>query len=286
MTETEQPKRANTHSCPLVSVVIPTKNCIRTIERCLRSIREQTWSAVELVVIDNYSEDGTWEVAQEFADIAVQAGPERSAQRNLGIERSGGDWVMWIDGDMELPQSVLQRAMDAASNADGVFIPEKTVGVGYWTRCRALERSCCIEEVLVQSPRLVRRQYMIESGGFLTSLSGTEDAELRTRMLEDSCTLTWIPDLIVHDEGRITLSGVVRKRYYYGRGLASYKSDHPGALAGQAKAAMGAYRRHWRRLVSQPLVAVGVVFMRGVEAAAYGLGALVGARRSRGSTAP
>ena len=205
-------------SCPLVSVVIPTKDSIRTIEHCLRSIREQTWPAVELVVIDNYSEDGTWEVARKLADIAVQAGPERSAQRNLGIERSAGDWVMWIDGDMELPPSILQRAMDAASNADGVFIPEKTVGVGYWTRCRALERSCCIEEVLVQSPRLVRRQYMIESGGFLTSLSGTEDAELRTRMLEDSCTLTWIPDLIVHDEGRITLSGVLRKRYYYGGG--------------------------------------------------------------------
>ena len=229
--------------------MIPTKDSIRTIERCLRSIREQTWPAVELVVIDNYSDDGTWEVAQELADIAVQAGPERSAQRNLGIERSAGEWVMWIDADMELPPTILQRAMDAASNADGVFIPEKTVGVGYWTRCRALERSCCIEEVLVQSPRLVKRQYMIESGGFLTSLTGTEDAELRTRMLEDSCTLTWIPDLIVHDEGRITLSGVVRKRYYYGRGLASYKQDHPGALGGQAKAAMAAYGRHWRRLV-------------------------------------
>ena len=65
MTETEQPEPAIPHSCPLVSVVIPTKDSIRTIERCLRSIREQTWPAVELVVIDNYSEDGTWEVAQE-----------------------------------------------------------------------------------------------------------------------------------------------------------------------------------------------------------------------------
>lgn len=285
MTATEQPKPAVPDACPLVSVVIPTKDSIRTIERCLLSIREQTWPAVELVVIDNYSEDGSWEVAQKLADIAVQAGPERSAQRNLGIDRSTGDWVMWIDGDMELPPSILERAINAASNADGVFIPERTVGMGYWTHCRALERSCCIEEILVQSPRLVRRQYMIESGGFLTSLTGTEDAELRTRMLEDGCTLTWIPDLIIHDEGRITLIGVLRKRYYYGRGLASYKRDHPGALAGQAKAAVGAYGRHWRRLVGQPLVAVGVVFMRGAEAAAYGLGALVGARRSRGRTA-
>jgi glycosyltransferase involved in cell wall biosynthesis len=240
---------------------------------------------VELVVVDNFSTDETWRVAQELADVAIQAGPERSAQRNLGIDRSSGEWVMWIDGDMILPPSILERAMEAVQNADGVFIPEITVGTGYWTCCRALERSCCTEELLVQSPRLVKRQYMTSTGGFLTSLSGTEDAELRTRMLEDGRTLTWIPDLIVHDEGRMTLGGVLRKRYYYGRGLASYKQDHPGALSGQAKAAIGAYGRNWRRLAAQPSIAVGAVFMRGLEAGAYGLGAFVGSRRPGGGPA-
>lgn len=278
MNQSELTEPAGRDANSLVSVVVPTKNCVRTIERCLRSIREQIWPAVELVVVDNFSKDGTWSIAQEYADVAIQAGPERSAQRNLGIERSTGDWVMWIDGDMVLPASILERAMEAARNADGVFIPEITVGAGYWTRCRALERSCCTEELLVQSPRLVRRSYMLETGGFVTSLSGTEDAELRTRMLEDGCTLKWIPDLIVHDEGRMTLGGVLSKRYYYGRGLASYKNDHPGALSGQAKAAIGAYGRHWRRLAAQPGVALGAVLMRGMEAGAYGLGAFVGAR--------
>jgi glycosyltransferase involved in cell wall biosynthesis len=263
----------------LVSVVVPTKNTIRTIERCLRSIREQTWTAVELVVIDNFSTDGTWRVAQEFADVAIQAGPERSAQRNLGVEKASSEWVLWIDADMELPATILERAMEAAQRdrADGVFVPEVTVGDGYWTRCRALERSCCTEERLVQSPRLVRREYLLGTGGFQSSLTGTEDAELRTRMLEEGQTLTWIPDLIIHDEGRLELSGILRKRYYYGRGLAWYKRHHPGALSGQAVAAVGAYRRHWRRLTAEPTVAVGVAVMRVSELAAYGLGALVGA---------
>jgi hypothetical protein len=93
----------------------------------------------------------------------------------------------------------------ADESADGVFIPEVTVGDGYWTACRALERSCCIEEIMVQSPRLVRRDYLRRTGGFLESLSGTEDAELRSRMMHDGCRLAWIPDLIVHDEGQMTL---------------------------------------------------------------------------------
>jgi len=264
----------------LVSAVVPTKDTVRTMERCLRSIREQTWPAVELVVVDNFSTDGTWELAERLADVAIQAGPERSAQRNLGVERASGEWILWIDADMELPATILERAMEAAERdvADAVFIPEVTVGDGYWTRCRALERSCCTDEMLVQSPRLVRRDYLVRSGGFLTSLAGTEDAELRTRMLDDRLPMTRIPDLIIHDEGRLRLGGILYKRYYYGRGLALYKRDHPGALGSQAKAAVSSYRRNWRRLVADPTVAVGVVALRTSEFAAYGIGAVVGAR--------
>ncbi len=262
-----------------VSVVIPVKDSIRTIEACLRSIKAQTWAPLELVVIDNFSTDGTWEVVQELADHAEQAGPERSAQRNLGVERAVGPWVLWIDADMELPPTIVERAMAAVCDegADGVFIPEVTVGDGYWTACRALERSCCVEEILVQSPRLVRRDYLRDTGGFLESLSGTEDAELRSRMIRDRCRLAWIPDEIVHDEGRMSLGFIWSKRYYYGRGLKRYRAEHPGVLSEQAGSAVAAYRRHWRRLAAKPAVAPGVVLLRAGEFAAYGLGAAVGA---------
>lgn len=264
---------------PMVSVVVPIKDGIRTVEACLRSIRAQTWEPLELVVIDNFSTDGTWEVAQRWATHAEQAGPERSAQRNLGIERAQGPWVLWIDADMELPPTIVERAMAVAldEEADGVFIPEVTVGDGYWTACRALERSCCVEEVLVQSPRLVRRDYLRRTAGFLESLSGTEDAELRSRMIRDGCRLGWIPDEIVHDEGRMSLGFIWGKRYYYGRGLRRYRDAHPGVLSEQATSAVGAYRRHWRRLAAQPGIAAGVVFLRAGEFAAYGIGAALGA---------
>ena len=261
-----------------VTVVVPVRNTARTLEACLRSIRAQTLP-VELVVIDNFSDDGSWEIAQRYAHHAEQAGPERSAQRNLGTERARGEWILWIDADMELPPTIVERALQAAidDDADGVFVPEVTVGEGYWTACRALERSCAVEEIMVQSPRLVRRQYLLDSGGFLESLSGTEDAELRTRMMEAGHRLTWIPDLIVHDEGNMSLRFIIEKRYYYGRGLKRYRLRHPGALSAQAGSAVSAYRRNWRRLAAKPTLAVGTVAMRAGEFVAYGVGAAVGA---------
>jgi GT2 family glycosyltransferase len=130
----------------------------------------------------------------------------------------------------------------------------------------------------VQAPRLVRRQYLVDTGGFLESLSGTEDAELRARMIEHGCRLVAIDDLIIHHEGRLRFSGTLRKRYYYGKGLIRYGDAHPGALSGQASAAARSYLRHWRRLVAHPAAAVGVVALRLGELAAYSAGAFAGRR--------
>jgi glycosyltransferase involved in cell wall biosynthesis len=268
---------------PLVSAVVPTKNSVRTIETCLRSIKGQTHEAIELIVVDNDSDDGTWEVAQGLADVALRGGPERSAQRNLGVKTATAEWVLWVDADMELPPDVVANALVAAEReqADGVFAPEVTVGEGFWTACRALERSCCTGELLVQAPRLMRRTYLIETGGFLESLSGTEDAELRSRMLADGRRLVAIPDLIIHDEGRLTFFGTLGKRYYYGRGLAQYERAHPGALSGQARAALAAYAHHWRRLARHPITAAGAGVLRLGELAAYTLGGIRGRADAR-----
>ena len=60
---------------------------------------------------------------------------------------------------------------------------------------------------------------------------------------------------------RMSLGFILKKRYYYGRGLREYKEKHPGALNEQAGAAVKAYVRHWRKLAADPSHTVGVVFM-------------------------
>jgi glycosyltransferase involved in cell wall biosynthesis len=265
----------------LVSVVVPTRNSGRTIATCLESVRDQRWPAVELIVVDNASSDGTREVAERLADVVVEAGPERSAQRNEGIARAGGDWVLWVDADMELPPDTVERSLDAAREADAtaVFVPEVSVGPGYWTRCRALERRCYVGEPLIEAPRLVRTAYLRRVGGFDQRLTGPEDAALRNRMLADGIGLAWADTSIVHHEGRLSLAGVMRKRFYYGRTVPAYRRAHPGAVSGQAGATLRAMWRHRRLLAADPAHAVGMVALRACEVAAWLAGAVAGSRR-------
>ncbi len=263
-----------------VSVIVPTKNVERTMESCLRSIRAQSWPHIELVVVDNFSTDATFEIAQRYADVAVQAGPERSAQRNIAIDHATGEFVLWIDADMVLTPRVLEDAVRAAEqrSAIAVFIPEETVGSGFWTACRTLERRCYVGVELIEAPRLVRRSFFLEHGGFVADVAGQEDADLRMRLIATGSPMTHIDTFILHDEGHLTVPDVLRKRYYYGQSLPAYNRAQPGAIKAQGWATFRAMVRNVPLLAGDPTHTAGLALLRSAEAVAYAMGAAKAAR--------
>ncbi|MEP7089476.1 MAG: glycosyltransferase [Nocardioidaceae bacterium] len=267
----------------LVTVVVPTRNNERTIEACLRSVAGQSHPEVELVVVDNHSTDLTQSIAHRYAGSVLVAGPERSAQRNLGLDQARGSWFLWLDSDMVLPPECLATALDTADRlaVDAVALPERTVGDGFWTACRALERSCYLDDPWLHNPRLVRTGLMRELGGFDLSMSGPEDADLRHKIRATGREIALAPVLVDHDEGRLTLREVMVKRYYYGRSIPSFMEANRGAAVSQGRTILEAYVRNRRRLGRDPVHAVGMVGMRAAEAVAYGVGARRGSRDAR-----
>src|SRR4051812_2828641 len=79
---------------PRVSVCLGVKNGIANAERFIAAVRAQTYPHVELVVADNFSADGSAEIFRAAADVFLQIGPERSAQRNAAMQRATGDLVI------------------------------------------------------------------------------------------------------------------------------------------------------------------------------------------------
>ena len=71
----------------LVSVIITTKNEEDVIATLLQSTVEQSYKNIEILLIDNNSTDKTLEIVSKFPVQKYTYGPERSAQRNFGLER-------------------------------------------------------------------------------------------------------------------------------------------------------------------------------------------------------
>lgn len=267
-----------TPTAEMVSVIVPTRNNERTIRACLASVKAQT-HPVELIVVDNHSTDATVAIGQELADQFITAGPERSAQRNTGIRAATSEWILWLDSDIILPPNAVALAVQTARTtaATGVALPERTIGDGFWTSVRALERECYLNAPWLHNPRLLRRDDML-ARGFNEAMSGPEDADLRFRIRDAGGTVALAPVIIDHDEGRLTLRDIWQKRYYYGLSLPHLVTHHDGAMGDQGSGVLRAYAKNWRLLLSHPVKAVAMAGMRVMEAAGYLWGARAGRR--------
>jgi hypothetical protein len=158
-----------------IAVVVPTRNSARTLRACLESIRAQR-VACTLVVVDNHSTDETKAISAELADLVLEAGPERSAQRNRGAEATDAAIVGFIDSDMALsPEVVGDAAAAIRDGAASVIVPEVTVGEGYWARVRAYERTFYRGNDAIEGPRFFSRQTFDKVGGFDEAMTGPED---------------------------------------------------------------------------------------------------------------
>lgn len=87
-----------------ISVVIPTYNRADVLERAIHSVLSQTFPPLEVIVVDDGSEDHTPELLdQQFPQVSYlhQANRGVSSARNLGISQARGDWIAFLDSDDE-----------------------------------------------------------------------------------------------------------------------------------------------------------------------------------------
>jgi len=211
----------------LVSIIVTTKNADRTLERCLRSLRAQSYGNTETIVVDNFSEDRTEEIAHRFADKFSKAGPERSSQRNLGAKLASGGFFLFVDADMEPTSHVVEDCLSHASRHHALIIPEKTVGSNWLARVRSVERDAYQGSFLFEAARFVNREVFESLGGYDTRLTGLEDYDFEARLEERGFLVGRTNELILHHEGDNDFVHYLRKRIYYAQGFPLYRSLHP-----------------------------------------------------------
>lgn len=212
---------------PPISVIIPTKNSAGTLRRCIESIQHQSYSPIELIVIDNESSDATVSLAKQSGAIVYSFGNERSSQRNYGARISTGEYLLFVDSDMELSPYLIQECvtiLEKTPSLQALTIPEHSFGTGFWSACKAFERSTYHGVPWMNSARLFRRSAYEAVGGFDHELIGGEDADIHNRILDrfGIHSIASSNERIYHNEGTLTLRYTFQKKYYYSKTIASY----------------------------------------------------------------
>lgn len=196
----------------MISVIIPAFNRAGLLPRALKSVLDQSFSDIEVIVVDDASTDDTQQVIAAMADdrircIRLDSNCGACTARNIGVQHARGEWIAFQDSDDEWLPGKLEKqfAQLQASGADVVFcaferchadgkkqytFPHADVQAGRITYEQLLY------ENLVSTQTILGKRECFEQTPFMPGFPRLQDWEMMLRMVQQY-DVRYFPDMLV-----------------------------------------------------------------------------------------
>jgi GT2 family glycosyltransferase len=207
---------------PSVGAVVPCKDEIEGIERCLRALRAQQPPVTSIVVVDNGSTDGSLEVARQLADQVLEVPTGSiSALRNAGARALGDvEAIAFVDADTEVGDGWLAAGLAALAAGAALVGSRTSAGPdATWVA----EQWAHIEAQQAHAGSLLWTQHLLVDGGLFRSVGGFdervltgEDADLSLRVQDAGGRVEMVAGMraVHHGFPRDLRSFVRRERWH------------------------------------------------------------------------
>jgi glycosyltransferase involved in cell wall biosynthesis len=185
----------------LVSVIIPTTNKeLPLVEKCVQSIKRSSYKRYEIVVVNE--------------------GLERSRQRNIGIARAQGEYLLILDSDQSISPGLMYECVSFMQRGyDAVYIPETIITAGWFGRLRNWERQF-YTGTPVDVVRFVRAK---DCPLFDVTMSGPEDSDWDRRVQGKRAISR--NHLYHHDN--VGVISFFNKKRYYSKSMGVFHKHYP-----------------------------------------------------------
>ena len=111
----------------MISIIVPVYNCDDTIEKCVSSIQKQTYSDLELILVDDGSTDDSGRLCDQFgaSDARIRVIHKEnggvSSARNAGLDAAQGDYILFCDSDDYAELAWCSKLVSAAQSSPNAF---------------------------------------------------------------------------------------------------------------------------------------------------------------------
>jgi glycosyltransferase involved in cell wall biosynthesis len=224
---------------PLISIIIPVFNHAHTLERCFKSIFEQTYRPLEIIVVNDGSTDNFDEVIKKIENknknlnlnlslkTLRQENKGAAAARNCGFRESSGAYVIFWDADTVAKPDMLEKLkkqLDEHPEASYAYSQFKFGWKKF--KCQEFNADDLKKNNYIDTTSLIRRSALVRpsqggsrgvlAGPFDPSLKRFQDWDLWLTLLEQNKTGAFVPEVlytkIVH--GRKGMSSWLPKFFY------------------------------------------------------------------------
>ena len=234
--------------CPGVTILVPAYNEEMVIKESISSLLSLDYPDYEVLVIDDGSSDGTYDVACQFEGdygkarvrVVTKQNSGKASSLNVGIGLAECDFLLCMDSDSKLTPSTLSKGVAHFRNpavgavAGNVKVINRD---GMWTKLQALEYIEGLNVVrkaqgflrlvnIVPGPiGLFRKKALQDVGGY-DSDTFAEDCDLTLKLLTKGWKVEYEPEAISYTEAPERLLDLLKQRYRWTRGILQSIKKH------------------------------------------------------------
>jgi glycosyltransferase involved in cell wall biosynthesis len=237
----------------MVSIVVPTHGY-----RHLKNLQE----SVDASLYQNYEL------------IIVNMGKERSWQRNYGIDKAQGEFLLWLDSDQAISPFLLGECVKMMKDhlyCNGIYIPEVIVADSFFGKVRKFEREF-YTGTAIDCVRFLR-MYDVDTGDYICprfdeTLHGPEDSDF-DRQVKPRKLIS--KNVLFHYDD-ISPVEYFKKKSYYGKSLKKYLDKNPNdKCLDPFYRCFGVFTESgkWRNFITHPILSIGIFYIIMVRGIIY-----------------
>lgn len=239
---------------PRVAVLMPAYNEEKVIVRTIRSVMMSTYKNIRIIMIDDGSKDGTYDIVREAypADLAsgrltvlTKPNAGKAEALNFALQHFDEEIYVGIDADTVIAHDAIARLVPHFANPRiGAVAGNAKVGnrVNLWTRWQALEyitsqnferRALDLFDVVVVVPGAIGawRTAAVKVGDGYHPNTVAEDADLTMNLLEQGYSVIYEDQALAFTEAPVTADGLMRQRFRWSFGILQAIFKHRGAIS-------------------------------------------------------
>jgi len=200
------------NNLPLVSFCIPTKNNEDTLDNCLRSIKQQNYPKIEIIIVDGYSKDHTVPIAKRYTNKIFFCDKNLGISRQKSIDLAAGEILALFDSDIIIPhENWLRNAIKFFNYSNSVSsiwpLYQASPNASKFSRLYQTNLYPLIIFNRIKNNRgyfgggntLFLRKYIDEIGGINQELHWGEDFDWAKKLKKKGYQVVLIKDPLYHD---------------------------------------------------------------------------------------
>jgi glycosyltransferase involved in cell wall biosynthesis len=205
----------------MISIVIPVYNQAKKLEKCLASIKNQTYENYEIIIINDGSTDNIEEIYQKYKnlfglkiDITSQVNSGSNSARNIGFKRAKGEFLLFCDADLILNLDMLKVMHNMlVYNLDASYVYSSFLYGHKKFKLWPFDAEKLKQMPYIHSTSLVRREHFPKNG-WDESLKRLQDWDVWLTMLENGHTGIWIDKILFKVQSGGTISNWLPSFFY------------------------------------------------------------------------